>query len=169
MRAWALLASLAAGCGSTTGGGSDGSVTSADLAVAAPVVRLRDLSATNDPGGSGLIDLQLVVDDTAYPTRTIASIERLSLVWPAGSADAAFHCTEAPWVVPAETTGVLDVQLGVGGPMTLVFASCGVPNTQPPLDAGPMMEPVVDSILFEVDGTLDDATTFKAESAATLQ
>jgi hypothetical protein len=44
-----------------------------------------------------------------------------------------------------------------------------VPNTQPPLDAGPMMEPVVDSILFEVDGTLDDGTTFKAETAATLQ
>ena len=53
--------------------------------------------------------------------------------------------------------------------MTLVFASCGVPNTQPPIDAGPMMDAVVDSILLEVDGTLDDGTSFTAGSAATIR
>ncbi len=165
MRALLFVALLAFGCGAgKSSGDGDGGAT-ADLAVGGPVVKLRNASATSGQ----LVDIQFVVDDTAYPTRAIASIDHLSLLWTGGSADADFHCAQPPWVVPAETTDVLDLSVGAGGTgPTLLFVSCGVPNTQQPFYL-PTMADVVGSILIEVDGSLSDATTFKAETGATIQ
>ncbi|MCU1278141.1 MAG: hypothetical protein JWM53_1687 [bacterium] len=166
MRSIALLTLLTIGCGATGGGGSaDGGSIGGDLALGANAVRLRNASITFD---GSIYSIQFVVDDTAYPMRTIASIDGVSFLWPGGYADAsAFHCTQPPWIVPAETTGTLDVGLGVGGSSTLLFVSCGVPNTQQPFYSMGMMPPASgDSILIEVDGKLDDATPFKAETAA---
>lgn len=175
MRALALLTLLTSGCGSGGGAGDGGAAgttagdagtTGGDLALGGPIVKLHNTSAAQN---GDLVDIHFVVDDTAYPTRAIASIDHFSLVWIGGSADADFRCTQPPWIVGAETTDVLDISVGAGGTgPTLLFITCGVPNTQQPFYL-PTMASVADSVLVEVDGTLNDGSTFKAVSGATIQ
>jgi hypothetical protein len=168
MRSIALLTLLTIGCGGGGSDGGDGGSTGGDLALGPNVVRLRNPSYTFD---GSIYSIQFAVDNTAYPMRTIASIDDVSFLWPGGYADpGAFHCTQPPWIVPAEMTGTLDVGLGVDGSSTLLSVSCGMPNTQQPFLLVGMMPPASgDSILIEVDGKLDDATPFKVVTAANTQ
>jgi hypothetical protein len=167
MRSLALLTLLTIGCGGSGGGGIDANGdggSSGDGGLLPVSVTLDAPSATYD---GSLWTVHFVLDDKAYPTRVIASVDDVSLLWSFGSADATgFHCAQAPWVVPAKTSAI-DVQLGAGaGGPTLLFVSCGMPNTLQPFYLPSMMPPSGETILVEVDGTLNDGTRFKAATGA---
>ena len=137
-------------------GSNDDGGSSADGGLLPVPVTLDAPSATYD---GSLWTVRFVLDDKAYPTRTIASVDAVSLLWSFGSADATgFHCAQAPWVVPAKTSAI-DVQLGAGGSgPTLLFVTCGMPNTLQPFYLASMMSPSGETILVEIDGSLDDGT-----------
>jgi hypothetical protein len=116
-------------------------------------------------------DITFVLDDRVYPTHTIARIDTVSTLWPLGAVEIrAFACNQVPWVVPQQKTGALDITLFANGSSAQLFATCGGPTPHDGIGMSPglLSTPTSgDSILIEVQGVLDDMTSFRVYGSVT--
>lgn len=164
-----VLAAAVVGCGGGSGrsmsqdlGATDGGNGDAGQ----PLSVRMEMAAVTHPAADEW-DISFVLDDLAFPTRTIQRVDDLSALWPLGGGDiSSFACDQPPWVAATPKTGTLSLTVFVDGSGASLFASCGSRTgyAQAPGDAN---NPP-DSFLLGADGVLDDGTAFHARGGANV-
>jgi len=161
MRALLILVPLVTmGCSNSSGGGgTDGGGGAGGGGQPASAITLQDVTAqVVDANG---FYVSFVVDNTKAATVPITRVDTVSVAWSNRKVTAMPGCTQAPWIVAGEKSGLVQLQVFVEPNGTDLGYDCGGPWVA--RDPAFLMLPSSGALVtVEVHGITADAAAFVA-------